>query len=510
MRPTLLARVPRDRLITLCTFVLSALLGLGLLGSLNQQFAQRQLRLQGEALLHEFQASLRQAGQELLALDPAEARACEGGLSLSLARRTFSNAGVRWMAIAREGELLCRSHVVGVPWNGAKRVHKVDAQWSLIALEPGEGRYGLFLSREQQGLQYLAALEPPNLDAVGEAGCAQCRRFSLKIQGTPPLQLQGGGLRGSSSLSHEIQGQEGELGMVLTLQADARFAEHYRLQGWLASLLIATLVAAALALGMHKLLKSRSSLDFLLREGLRRNAFVPFYQPIVDSRDGRILGAEALIRWRRADGSFVPPGQFIPYAEDSGLILPITEQLTRQVIKDVARFGWAGTDQFVSINLVPEQLDSPSYGQSLSQLIAEQGLQSRNVSVEITERRQFHDLVKGRQMLSLLVQAGIEIKLDDAGTGFGGFSYVQELPIGTLKIDKMFVDTLRSGSDAKRPVLDAIVQFARQSGLQTIAEGVETEDQVRKLAAMGVYAIQGYVYGRPQSAEDFMRWMADR
>ena len=132
------------------------------------------------------------------------------------------------------------------------------------------------------------------------------------------------------------------------------------------------------------------------------------------------------------------------------------------------------------------------------------------MSVELTERRQFTDLESGRRALGKLVANGIDVKLDDAGTGFGGFSYVQELPIGTLKIDKMFVDTLRIGGDAKRQVLDAIVRFAQTSGLQTIAEGVETPEQVAQLSAMGVFAIQGYVYAKPMKGDDFIRWMATR
>jgi sensor c-di-GMP phosphodiesterase-like protein len=159
---------------------------------------------------------------------------------------------------------------------------------------------------------------------------------------------------------------------------------------------------------------------------------------------------------------------------------------------------------------VPEQLETGDYLRHLQGLIALHGVSPNQVSVEITERRQFEDMAAGRQVLQAMVQAGFEVKLDDAGTGFGGFSYVQELPIGTLKIDKMFVDTLRTGQDAKRPVLDAIVEFARISGLKTIAEGVETEDQVRQLAALGVHAIQGYVFGKPMPFAAFQAWAARR
>lgn len=205
-----------------------------------------------------------------------------------------------------------------------------------------------------------------------------------------------------------------------------------------------------------------------------------------------------------------PPGQFIPYAEESGLIQPITLQLTEQITADVARLQWANSPRFVSINLVPEQLENMDYVRHLLGLIQQHQLSPHNISVEITERRQFEDMAAGKLVLQALTQAGIEVKLDDAGTGFGGFAYIQELPIGTLKIDKMFVDTLRHGDDAKRPVLDAIVEFARISKLETIAEGVETLAQVRQLADLGVHAIQGYVFGKPMPLADFEEWARTR
>ena len=506
----MLSRIARDHGVVAAAFVLAGVLSLAALGSMNQRFAQRQVQLQSTELLQGFATSLAHAKQELQAIQAAPPTDCVAGLSPALASRTYSDGAVRWLAMARHGQLLCRSHVVGIPWQSPHRLHQIDAAWSLMVLEDKRQGYGLFLKLDQAGQQYLAALEPPRLDYIEGAGCNGCRRLVLSVPGNPTLQITDGVLQGPVDLSRSAQQTWSGLNLSLSLQADQRFSDHYRLQGWLASAGIAALVALLAAALLHRVLKTRASLDYLLKEGLRRQAFVPFYQPIVDSRSGQVMGAEALVRWRRPDGSMVPPGQFIPYAEESGLILPITDQLTHQVVRDIARFGWAGSEHFVSINLVPEQLHTPAYGQQLAQLISQQGLQGRNVSVEITERRQFHDLVQGRQVLSLLVQQGIEIKLDDAGTGFGGFSYVQELPIGTLKIDKMFVDTLRTDSDAKRPVLDAIVQFAQRSGLAMIAEGVETEDQVRKLADMGVHAIQGYVYGKPMSADDFMRWMATR
>lgn len=504
----------RDTVVESITFIAVLTLITLLLGSANRRFAERQLHSHAEGLALAFQNNIERAREELQRLPAPAQLDCPQGLSPLLAQHTFDNGSLRWIAIERDGVLLCRSHVVGIQWTGPdvppRQLHRLDDTMALVALQGGEHRFGLFLQLTRDGVHYLAALEPPRLGYVGDVDCAGCRAFSLRIDGDPPLLLDSEPLSHAATLEQRITRARGALLLELILQADDNFVDHYRLQGWVATLLVGLCLASVMTYAIHRVLKVRHSMDFLIREGLRRRAFLPYYQPIVDSRDGSILGAEALVRWVGRDGQVVPPAQFVPYAEETGLIQPITDQLTETIVQDIAHFGWTGTKLYVSINLVPEQLGDTRYGKRLGELIAQHGLAGHNVSVEVTERRQFHDLVRARQVLNVLVQQNIEIKLDDAGTGFGGFSYVQELPIGTLKIDKMFVDTLRPGVDAKRPVLDAIVEFAKSSGLAMIAEGVETPEQVSALAAMGVYAIQGYVYGKPMSAREFMQWAAVR
>jgi sensor c-di-GMP phosphodiesterase-like protein len=184
-----------------------------------------------------------------------------------------------------------------------------------------------------------------------------------------------------------------------------------------------------------------------------------------------------------------------------------------KVLTDIGHFGWRNKDRFISINAVADQITGSSFCDELLERLAERNIPAKNLAVEITERYQFSDLERGRIALQRLVDAGIEIKLDDAGTGFGGFSYVQELPIETLKIDKMFIDTLRQEKgrdDPKRQVLHAIIGFAKSAALKVIAEGVETEDQVARLSVAGVYAIQGFVYARPMPAEEFLDWLGAR
>jgi sensor c-di-GMP phosphodiesterase-like protein len=294
--------------------------------------------------------------------------------------------------------------------------------------------------------------------------------------------------------------------MKFTLDATQQYVNAFSIPGHLMAAALAAAFALLLGIALFAYLTRQTSVAFLIKQGLKREDFLPYYQPIIDSRDGSVLGAEALVRWRTKRGKLIPPGQFIPYAEENHLIEPITDQVLEKVLVDIRRFGWQNSDRFISINAVAEQItDSPFCKRLLAQL-AEKNIPAKHLSVEISERHQISDFERGRVALQCLVDAGVEIKLDDAGTGFGGFSYVQELPIKTLKIDKMFIDTLRKESaDPKREVLQAIIKFARAATLEVIAEGVETEDQVAHLRDAGVHAIQGFVYARPMPVEEFIR-----
>jgi sensor c-di-GMP phosphodiesterase-like protein len=298
--------------------------------------------------------------------------------------------------------------------------------------------------------------------------------------------------------------------MTFTLNATQQYVDGFWIPGRLLSGAFAAIIAAAIAFALYGYLMRRTSLAFLIEQGLKRGEFLPYYQPIVDSRDGSVLGAEALVHWF-TKGRLIPPGQFVPYCEDNHLIEPITEQLVDKIMVDLQRLGWRDTNRYVSVNVDAEQITDSPFCENLIRSLAKNNIPSKNLSVEITERHQFSDLEQGRIALERLVKAGIEIKLDDAGTGFGGFSYVQELPIGTLKIAKMFVDTLqREAGDPKREVLFAIIEFAKAAKLKVIAEGVETQEQVALLRDAGVYAIQGYIYARPMPIEEFIQWIKAR
>ncbi|EQB8042618.1 EAL domain-containing protein [Aeromonas hydrophila] len=300
---------------------------------------------------------------------------------------------------------------------------------------------------------------------------------------------------GSQSLSFFDPNQE----IRQTLWA-GRALEHYAQQQarhdglWLGAAVGTLLVAAYWGLRNY-----RRSLKGLLQAGLARREFVPFYQPVIDSRSQQVVGFEALLRWQRGCG-LIPPGAFIDYAEEQQLILPMTSQLLERVIADLPRLA---PGQWVSVNIVAAHLEHPH----LRNLLLQHGWPSpAQLTFELTERKPITDIKTAVIEITALQQQGYHFKLDDFGTGYGGFAYLQRLGIRQIKIDKMFVDTIGT-DDLKRSVLDATIAFGRESGMEMIAEGVERQEQVDYLQKHGVHLIQGYVYAPPMALTKLKIWL---
>ncbi|MGI2257893.1 EAL domain-containing protein [Shewanella sp. GXUN23E] len=316
--------------------------------------------------------------------------------------------------------------------------------------------------------------------------CQNCFQLVFNYPGLKPI-LLGPSLLQQQQYRYSQQKYAAAFELRLTLNAGDELYKTVSRQVWLLLLLMALALGFAGNWLASQWRSRRISTAYLIRQGMAQNEFIPFYQPVVDSRSHTLVGQEALIRWRQPNGQLIPPGQFIPYAEQHGLIIPLTETLLDNIIRDLpALQGW------VSINLVAEHLEkgllSP-YLQKLQEDISP-------LCFELTERQPMTNFVAATEEIEALSRLCHGVKLDDFGTGFGGFGYLQKLGIHSIKIDKMFIDTIGT-DDLKRGVLDAIIAFGHESGMEMIAEGVETREQVDYLAAKGVYLIQGYYYSPP-------------
>ncbi|WP_020406135.1 bifunctional diguanylate cyclase/phosphodiesterase [Hahella ganghwensis] len=249
-----------------------------------------------------------------------------------------------------------------------------------------------------------------------------------------------------------------------------------------------------------KLLQSlRKAFDF-------RNLFLA-YQPQVSLVDGTIVGMEALMRWRTESGSMVPPDAFIPTAETSGLIVPLGEWAFAQAIDELVRNGEKfGLQARMGVNVSQVQFRHPGFVASFASILEKSGVDPKLVELEITESVTMLDQEKVKKTLNQLKSLGLTIAIDDFGTGFSSLSYLQELNVDRLKIDKSFVSKL-SPEKQSRSIPEMIIRLGQQFGLEVIAEGVETPDQADLLLHMGCPEAQGYLYARPMDSSGVERWI---
>jgi sensor c-di-GMP phosphodiesterase-like protein len=261
-----------------------------------------------------------------------------------------------------------------------------------------------------------------------------------------------------------------------------------------------------LALAVFYVTRYQMSLRSLIKGALRRHEFFLVYQPIIELRGGSCIGAEALIRWRRPDGSFVRPDLFIPVAEESGLIHEITKEVMLLVARDASRFLRANPRLHIAINLSSKDLVMAETGQLLKDLILGMGVRAANIMVEATERG-FMQAEVARRIMDDIHSLQVKIAIDDFGTGYSSLSYLEKFKLDYLKIDKSFVDTM-GGETATSQVAPHIIEMAKSLKLEMIAEGVETEAQVRYLQQRGVQYAQGYFYAKPMPFAEFAAYVA--
>lgn len=254
---------------------------------------------------------------------------------------------------------------------------------------------------------------------------------------------------------------------------------------------------------MHANAMARLSREVALRKALQRGELALHYQPLFDADDGSMLGAEALARWYSHEFGLVPPAEFIPLAEESGLIVPIGEWVLREACEQAVRWrARAGDHFYMSVNLSVRQLAGPNLVRSIDQILAETGLAPEALLLEITETVAMSNPDANLRLLQELKEMGIRLALDDFGTGNSSLGYLKRFPIDVVKLDQSFVrDVAVNPQDAA--VARATIGLAGSLGINVVAEGVETEAQLKWLHAERCRSIQGYFFSRPLPAEEY-------
>jgi diguanylate cyclase (GGDEF)-like protein len=244
-------------------------------------------------------------------------------------------------------------------------------------------------------------------------------------------------------------------------------------------------------------LEARSTLEGDLRDAIARCQLEVHYQPFVDALSGARCGFEALVRWRHPSRGLISPDQFIPLAEETGLIVPLGEFVLRRACADAA--GWP-SDLAVAVNLSPIQFKEAELFEMISAALADSGLPPQRLEIEITESVLLERGVENHAFMERLKSIGIALALDDFGTGYSSLSYLTAFPFDKIKIDKSFIRNL-THQPRSSAIISSIVTLARGLDMSVTAEGVETREEFERLKALGVNFAQGYLFGRPHPIE---------
>jgi diguanylate cyclase (GGDEF)-like protein len=250
---------------------------------------------------------------------------------------------------------------------------------------------------------------------------------------------------------------------------------------------------------MHTAAVERMELEMDLRRAIENEEFILVYQPVISTRTGRVTGFEALLRWNHPRRGIVTPNQFIPIAEETGMIIPIGLWVIQRVCRRLREWdGESDAPLSMSVNVSLRQLLAPGFNDSVASALAEESITPGRLRLELTESAMVSSSTTAAERLRTLRDLGVEVWIDDFGTGYSSLSYLLDLPIDALKIDRSFISEIGSRQDSV-DLVRAIVDLAHRIGLHVVAEGVESEEQFREVLRCGCDYVQGFFLGRPLS-----------
>ena len=330
----------------------------------------------------------------------------------------------------------------------------------------------------------------PKIDKMEDAAL-MAERIIAEI--SQPLQVKGRKIQGTVSIGISFYPHDGLNKEALLQHADAAMY-HAKDKG--------RNTFCFYTEALNQRLQQRLTLEEDLHQALKEEQFIVYYQPKVDLRTGKISGLEALLRWNHPEKGMISPDQFIPLAEDTGLILPIGEWILRTACLQAKAWHEAGlSDITMAINVSPKQLHGSAFDKTISKVLFQSGLEARYLDLEVTEGAVMQEPEKIAVTLTRLKEIGVQISMDDFGTGYSSLSYLKRFPFDNLKIDKAFINDIPTDEGDVTLVL-TIIAMAHNFKLKVIAEGVETQAQMDFLTQKNCDEIQGYFFSQPLPAKE--------
>ncbi|MEQ8661965.1 MAG: EAL domain-containing protein, partial [Gammaproteobacteria bacterium] len=336
----------------------------------------------------------------------------------------------------------------------------------------------------------------PEITAAEDAAVVAQR---LRAALTKPFEIAGNEIHARVSLGISVYPGDGTTADDLLRNADAALAQAKREGRDCYHFFTTQLNASAF---------KRLTVEMQLRGALERREFMVYYQPKLDARSSTPLGFEALIRWIHPELGRVSPAEFIPVAEETGLIVPIGEWVLDEACRQLAAWDAAGLGPFkCAVNVSGSQFRVRALPERLARVVAAAGIAPSRIELELTESMLMEDAALAIETLDALKALGFGIAVDDFGTGYSSLSYLKRLPIDVLKIDQSFVRDL-PGDAGDAAIVRTVISMAQGLGLRTVAEGVETAAQLEFLRAAGCDELQGYYFSEPRPADEAAAWLA--
>jgi len=479
----------------------------------------------------------RRTGEVVKALDALSAAGvadCGSAALEAMQRATFETAPVKEIAILdSSGRMLCSSQqrVAAAERESMRRILSTEALegepgYSLDVINLPGGQPMVRLRRPLgSGPNAVAALVPAGMFLPHVAVHAFEQHLRDEFNGGSHTGGAPSGLYAAvETRGHVILAEFGKRPVVITA-GDGYAAEHRsRKYGfkvlvmvpsklisaggaelkWF-GLLVTGLALAALALFAGLIARRDPKNPILeMERALKAGEFVPYYQPIVDITTGQLRGAEVLVRWKKPDGTLVPPAAFIPLAESSGLIRAMTLDLMRRVSDEAGKAIGERPGLKVSFNFASRLFGDEAVVKDVYGIFAKSPIKLTQVVLEVTERDPIENFAATRQIIAALQSLGIRIAIDDVGTGHSGLSYMLKLGVDIIKIDKMFIDSIGTDRNSST-IVETLVDLANNMRMDVVAEGVENFEQVMHLREIGIRSAQGYVFAPPLPGSAFLK-----
>lgn len=454
-------------------------------------------------------------GRAVKTLDELAARgvgSCTAADLAALRRATFAATPIKELSIVGlDGRTLC-SDVGNQP--GLREIissEPLDATRStLLELVRLDGQPGRWLRIRRPGpgeANGLAALIPTDLFVPQVSTTGEPLKYKAQMLTAGGALLAETGSVADASDSKPVVVDQRSDRYALNTVITATHAEIHssrtdlRVVGGVASGLLAVFI---LAMPLLLPRRERDNPIAEIERALQAGEFVPYYQPIVDIRSGRLRGAEVLVRWHKPDGTVVLPASFIPLVESSGLIIDMTNMLMSRVCREAGPVVGRRPHLKLGFNLTARHFANETIVEDVRQIFRNSPMRLSQVMLEVTERQPIENLTETRRVIAALQGIGVKVAIDDVGIGHSGLSYMLKLGVDVIKIDKMFIDSIGIDRNSNA-IIETLIDLAQNMRMDVVAEGVESFEQVVHLRDLGIRAAQGYVFAPPLPGSAFLQ-----